>query len=82
MSAKASNISEYFAMHGEEVEFKTMLTSREEVAIFVSREDFDRYIGTSMTCCICGEGPRPYTKGKLKRLSNKKYHEKCFKELL
>jgi len=82
MSAKAYNLSKYFAMHEEEVEFKTMLTSRNEVAIFVSREDFERYVGTSSKCCICGEGPRPYTKGELKQFHSKKYHEKCFKKLM
>jgi hypothetical protein len=75
----ARALAKYFSLHDGMTRFRAALSTwGDEVAIIISREDFERYIDSETAFCFkCGETIRPYTKGNLRRIGELYYHEKC-----
>lgn len=81
IKAVAQEITKYFRLHKRSEMFEVRPTDNpKEIAIIISKEDYERYLHQSAkgVCYICGETHRPYTKGKMIETgTGKAYHERC-----
>lgn len=83
-TARARDIERYFSLHRGGRRFNVLDLSDDEVAIAISREDFERYIqNKGSSCYYCGESPRPYTKGEFITIEGGNVaHKKCHSEMV
>jgi hypothetical protein len=86
MKVTAKDLTLYFRLHKMSTTFDVHEVSDEEggdvneVAIMISKEDFERYMKdvSKATCFVCGEPSRPYTKGELIDIEGgRPVHVKC-----